>query len=78
VLTGVRPEVARTLVEIGVHLGGLMTLRTLRDGLRACLAMRLSDRKSMRSFTKKRRTQVQEDAKQHSALVIGEDGSPEP
>jgi rsbT co-antagonist protein RsbR len=55
VLTGVRPEVARTLVEIGVHLGGLMTLRTLRDGLRACLALRQSDRKAARMFKKNRR-----------------------
>jgi|GEM_PF-782599 len=52
VLTGVRPEVARTLVEIGVHLGGLTTLRTLRDGLQACLAMRAGDKKSLRSFKK--------------------------
>ncbi len=48
VLTGVRPDVARTLVEIGVHLGGLMTLRTLKDGLRACLNMREADRISLR------------------------------
>ena len=48
VLTGVRPDVARTLVEIGVHLGGLMTLRTLKDGLRACLTMREADRISLR------------------------------
>lgn len=48
VLTGVRPDVARTLVEIGVHLGGLTTLRTLKDGLRACLAMRSAERRSLR------------------------------
>jgi rsbT co-antagonist protein RsbR len=48
VLTGVRPDVARTLVDIGVHLGGLMTLRTLKDGLRACLNMREADRISLR------------------------------
>lgn len=48
VLTGVRPDVARTLVEIGVHLGGLTTLRTLKDGLRACLAMRTAERKALR------------------------------
>lgn len=54
VLTGVRPEVARTLVEIGVHLGGLMTLRTLRDGLRACLALRQTDRRAASTFKKNR------------------------
>jgi rsbT co-antagonist protein RsbR len=47
VLTGLRPEVARTLVDIGVHLGGLTTLRTLKDGLRACLALREVDRRAM-------------------------------
>lgn len=51
VLTGVRPDVARTLVEIGVHLGGLTTLRTLKDGLRACLAMREAERRSLRVTT---------------------------
>jgi rsbT co-antagonist protein RsbR len=48
VLTGLRPDVARTLVDIGVHLGGLTTLRTLKDGLRVCLAMREVDRRSLR------------------------------
>jgi rsbT co-antagonist protein RsbR len=37
VLTGIRPAVAQTLVEIGVDLSGITTLRTLRDGLKACM-----------------------------------------
>jgi len=37
VLTGVRSQVAHTLVGLGVELGGVRTLRTLKDGLRACL-----------------------------------------
>jgi rsbT co-antagonist protein RsbR len=36
-LTGIRPAVAQTLVEIGVDLSGITTLRTLRDGLRTCM-----------------------------------------
>jgi len=48
ILTGVRPDVARTLVDIGVHLGGLMTLRTLKDGLRVCLALREAERRALR------------------------------
>jgi anti-anti-sigma regulatory factor len=36
-LTGIRPAVAQTLVELGVDLGELATLRNLRDGLRECL-----------------------------------------
>jgi rsbT co-antagonist protein RsbR len=34
VLTGVRPEVARTLVELGAELTGLVTLSTLQAGIR--------------------------------------------
>lgn len=37
VLTGVRSLVARTLVSLGVELGSLRTLRTLKDGLKDCL-----------------------------------------
>ena len=36
VLTGVRPEIARTMVQLGVELDGIKTLRTLKDGLREC------------------------------------------
>ncbi len=75
VLTGVRPEVARTLVEIGVHLGGLMTLRTLRDGLRACLALRQSDRRAARTFKKNRQAKerVAEDASRADLLATADD-----
>jgi len=37
VLTGIGPNIASMLVSIGADLGGVRTLRTLRDGLRACL-----------------------------------------
>ncbi len=37
VLTGVRPAVAQTLVEIGATLSNVTTRRTLHDGLRECL-----------------------------------------
>jgi anti-anti-sigma regulatory factor len=33
VLTGIRPEVARTLVELGVSLGGIVTKGTLESGI---------------------------------------------
>lgn len=33
IVTGVRPEVARTLVELGTDLGGIVTLATLRSGI---------------------------------------------
>lgn len=33
IMTGIRPEVARTLVQIGLDLGGLTTARSLKEGL---------------------------------------------
>jgi len=33
VLTGIRPEVAQTLVHLGVDLGGILTRGTLQDGI---------------------------------------------
>lgn len=36
-LTGIRPAVAQTLVEIGVDLSRVVTLRNLQEGLRECL-----------------------------------------
>jgi len=38
VLTGIGPAVASTMVQIGVDMGELCTARSLRDGLRVCLA----------------------------------------
>ena len=50
VVTGIRPEIARTLIQLGVEMEGLRTLRTLKDGLRECFAylrtLRERDRKS--------------------------------
>lgn len=37
VITGIGPDVARTLAELGVELGSVRTLRTLRDGLKHAL-----------------------------------------
>lgn len=36
VLTGVRPEIARTMAQLNIEVEGTRTLRTLKDGLRAC------------------------------------------
>jgi rsbT co-antagonist protein RsbR len=44
VVTGVSPEIAQTLVRIGVDMGGVRTLRTLKDGLKECFRhLRASD-----------------------------------
>lgn len=37
VVTGIGPEIARTLVDLGVELHELVTLKRLREGLQACL-----------------------------------------
>lgn len=37
VMTGIRPAVAQTLVELGVDLASINTLRNLQEGLRFCL-----------------------------------------
>lgn len=36
VVTGMRPEVAQTLVQSGVDIAGVETLRSLKEGLRLC------------------------------------------
>jgi rsbT co-antagonist protein RsbR len=38
VLTGIRAEVAQTLIHAGIELGAVKTLRSLKDGLRDCMA----------------------------------------
>lgn len=37
VVTGIGPELALTLTELGIDFGRMRMLRSLRDGLRACL-----------------------------------------
>ncbi|MDC3953714.1 STAS domain-containing protein [Polyangium jinanense] len=43
VLSGVRPSVAQTLVELGVSFGKLVTLRNLKHGLKACMRWKEGD-----------------------------------
>jgi len=38
VFTGLAPAVARTLAALSLDLGGVLTLRTLKDGLENCIA----------------------------------------
>jgi rsbT co-antagonist protein RsbR len=37
IVTGIRPTVAQTMVSLGVELGNIVTLATLRDGLKVCM-----------------------------------------
>jgi rsbT co-antagonist protein RsbR len=39
VITGIQPAVAQTLIQLGVDLSAVTTLRSLQDGLRACLRL---------------------------------------
>ncbi|MBW2533185.1 MAG: STAS domain-containing protein [Deltaproteobacteria bacterium] len=47
VMTGLSPAVAQTVVDIGVDLSSVVTLRNLQDGLRYCLDL-LSRRSTLR------------------------------
>ncbi|MFO0572778.1 MAG: STAS domain-containing protein [Polyangia bacterium] len=57
VVTGIRPEIARTLIQLGVEMEGLRTLRTLKDGLRECFAYlrTLRERERMSREAERRR-----------------------
>ena len=37
IITGIQPEVAQTMVALGMELGNIVTLANLRDGLRLCI-----------------------------------------
>jgi rsbT co-antagonist protein RsbR len=50
VLTGIRPAVAETLVDIGVDFGHLETLRNLKHGLREALRAARRARSEMRDI----------------------------
>jgi rsbT co-antagonist protein RsbR len=39
VVSGISPDIAQTLARVGVELGGVETLRTLKDALRRCLRL---------------------------------------
>jgi anti-anti-sigma regulatory factor len=49
VMTGIRPAVAQTLVELGVDLSSIKTLRNLQEGLRDCLRDMDTNRAARRS-----------------------------
>ncbi|EYF00859.1 STAS domain-containing protein [Chondromyces apiculatus] len=48
VVTGMRPEVAQTLVQSGVDIAGVETLRSLKEGLRECFRYLKSEAGSVR------------------------------
>lgn len=38
VITGIRPEIARTMTQLGIGLEGIKTLRTLKNGIKECFS----------------------------------------
>lgn len=60
VLTGVRPEIARTMVQLNIEVEGARTMRTLKDGLRACF-----------DLLRRRREQRQKQAENGDGFVLG-------
>lgn len=48
VLTGINPNIAQTIVHMGVELGGLVTYRNLRDALRRIVAEQERTRRNRR------------------------------
>jgi anti-anti-sigma regulatory factor len=55
ILTGIRPAVAQTLVELGVNLSSISTLRNLQDGLRECLRHMEQERGGERALSAARK-----------------------
>lgn len=51
IITGIRPAVAQTLVELGITLSGFLTLSNLKEGLRACLVL-MDKEKEIRKLSK--------------------------
>lgn len=60
VLTGVRPEIARTMVQLNIEVEGARTMRTLKDGLRACF-----------DLLRRRREQRKKHAESGDGFVLG-------
>jgi rsbT co-antagonist protein RsbR len=53
VVTGVSPDIAQTLVRLGIELGTVRTLRTLKDGLKDCfLYLRRQDAEDARAYAR--------------------------
>jgi rsbT co-antagonist protein RsbR len=44
ILCGIRPAVAQTVVALGLELGSVRTMRSLRDALKWCIRARGDDR----------------------------------
>lgn len=52
-LTGIQPAVAQTLVEIGVDLSSIRTLRNLQEGLKECLLVMARSQRSVNPLRSK-------------------------
>jgi rsbT co-antagonist protein RsbR len=68
VLTGIRPEIARTMIQLNVEMAGVRTLRTLKDGIRVCF----TQLRRHRELLKKLREAEQEKRRRAEAAVNAE------
>ncbi len=59
-LTGIQPAVAQTLVEIGVDLSSIYTLRNLQEGLKECLRVMARSDKTVNPLKKPSRAKTDE------------------
>jgi hypothetical protein len=52
-LTGMSPEIARTMVQLNIDVAGMRTMRTLKDGLRACFEILRQARQRRQRYRQK-------------------------
>lgn len=71
-LTGVRPEIARTMVQLNIEVEGVVTLRSLRDGLRHCFEILKKARD--RRIARKRAEDAQRKARQQATQAQNGNG----
>ena len=79
VLTGVRPEIARTMVQLNIEVEGVRTMRTLKDGLRVCFEIlrRARERRNKRRRQAELGEQVRKDAADSTAAESSSGGQSE-
>jgi rsbT co-antagonist protein RsbR len=74
-LTGVRPEIARTMVQLNIDVEGVRTMRSLREGLRHCFEILKRARElrlARRRAEEARRKAKRQAAEAHDAEAAGQ------
>jgi rsbT co-antagonist protein RsbR len=76
-LTGMRPEIARTMVQLNIEVEGARTMRTLKDGIRACFEI-LRQARERRNKRRQAAALRREQAAQEGAQDASQNGSGKP